>query len=580
MRASMSNQITHFGIMGGLYNRKISGRSSMNRVTSRLEIPASAATGYKYMKMHNLLSRNPLGSGGVGRMFTVRPRGSGLGKSSLGKSSLEKSRATFCGDPCSSDGDCAVPGIMYGCNACINGACGLVAGGCECAAGSLGYECRDPASNACYSKSDGVCPGGTEELPDCCAHCAGDHPQRGVCQNSLTLACFAKNGGVCPAGTMTCPADPATKCTGRASCSEHGTCTDGVCVCDRGFSGTRCDMGGPPCQQNPTLCSPPSYCGGSGDPSAAYVDGNGNETTGCSCVQLEGEHSYHFNVNTNTCMLEESCGIAQCTPDQCLDGSNCMDRTDGACPSSASACTYPASPSGTKKYIFTPSSNEQLRDAVKHWLSAKISAWFTYGHISEWDTSKITDMSHLFAYDATLSPGAISFNDDISNWNTENVTNMSFMFYGSVEGGSIFNQDIGNWDTSSVTNMSGMFQHAVEFNKYIGNWNTSKVTNMNGMFAYATIFNQDIGNWDTSKVTNMNGMFAYATIFNQDIGNWNTSNVTDMGGMFKYAKNFYQDISGWCVQYIHIQPGNFNTGGYPLATDQLPVWSNSSLGNC
>jgi len=33
MRASMSNQITHFGIMGGLYNRKISGRSSMNRVT-------------------------------------------------------------------------------------------------------------------------------------------------------------------------------------------------------------------------------------------------------------------------------------------------------------------------------------------------------------------------------------------------------------------------------------------------------------------------------------------------------------------------------------------------------------------
>ena len=78
MRASMSNQTTHFGIMGGLFNRKISGRSSMNRVTSRLEIPASAKEGYKYMKMHKLLSRNPLGSGGVGRMFTVRPRGSGL----------------------------------------------------------------------------------------------------------------------------------------------------------------------------------------------------------------------------------------------------------------------------------------------------------------------------------------------------------------------------------------------------------------------------------------------------------------------------------------------------------------------
>ena len=79
MRASMSNQTTHFGIMGGLFNRKISGRSSLNRVTSRLEIPASAKKGYQYMKMHNLLSRNPLGSGGVGRMFNIRPRGSGLG---------------------------------------------------------------------------------------------------------------------------------------------------------------------------------------------------------------------------------------------------------------------------------------------------------------------------------------------------------------------------------------------------------------------------------------------------------------------------------------------------------------------
>jgi hypothetical protein len=79
MRASMSNQTSHFGIMGGLYNRKISGRSSTNRVTSRLKIPAGADAGLRYMKMHNLLSRNPLGSGGVGRMFNIRPRGSGLG---------------------------------------------------------------------------------------------------------------------------------------------------------------------------------------------------------------------------------------------------------------------------------------------------------------------------------------------------------------------------------------------------------------------------------------------------------------------------------------------------------------------
>ena len=86
IRASMANQISHFGIMGGLYNRKISGRSSTNRATSRLTIPAGADAGLRYMKMHNLLSRNPVGSGGVGRMFNIRPRGSGL-KSHLGSSS-------------------------------------------------------------------------------------------------------------------------------------------------------------------------------------------------------------------------------------------------------------------------------------------------------------------------------------------------------------------------------------------------------------------------------------------------------------------------------------------------------------
>ena len=32
MRASITNKTSIFGIMGGLYNRKISGRSSMNRV--------------------------------------------------------------------------------------------------------------------------------------------------------------------------------------------------------------------------------------------------------------------------------------------------------------------------------------------------------------------------------------------------------------------------------------------------------------------------------------------------------------------------------------------------------------------
>ena len=89
--------------MGGLYNRKISGRSSMNRVTSRLEIPASAKEGYQYMKMHNLLSRNPLGSGGVGKMFRLR-----AGGSSLGSSQAEPARSIASADTCAQRGNICV----------------------------------------------------------------------------------------------------------------------------------------------------------------------------------------------------------------------------------------------------------------------------------------------------------------------------------------------------------------------------------------------------------------------------------------------------------------------------------------
>jgi len=61
--ASITNKHSQFGIMGGLANRRTSGASS-NRATNRLVIPRGAAEGLSYMKTYNLLSKNPLGSGG------------------------------------------------------------------------------------------------------------------------------------------------------------------------------------------------------------------------------------------------------------------------------------------------------------------------------------------------------------------------------------------------------------------------------------------------------------------------------------------------------------------------------------
>ena len=139
--------------------------------------------------------------------------------------------------------------------------------------------------------------------------------------------------------------------------------------------------------------------------------------------------------------------------------------------------------------VFYPmKDSNELRDAVKHWLTNESKAITKYGHISLWDTSNVTDMCWMFL------------------------------------GANNFNQDIGNWDTSKVTNMSHMFQRATNFNEDIGNWDTSNVTNMRQMFLCTHNFNQDIGRWDTSKVTNMVGMFLDANNFNKKyIINWNTS---------------------------------------------------------
>ena len=83
--------------------------------------------------------------------------------------------------------------------------------------------------------------------------------------------------------------------------------------------------------------------------------------------------------------------------------------------------------------------SKELREAVTLWLVDESTAISKYGHISNWDTSNVTDMNR--------------------------------MFFGAKE----FNQDIGNWDTSKVTNMVGMFLDANNFNKdYISNWGCFK----------------------------------------------------------------------------------------------------------
>ena len=188
-----------------------------------------------------------------------------------------------------------------------------------------------------------------------------------------------------------------------------------------------------------------------------------------------------------------------------------------------------------------------IRTAVAAWLSDATAAEATYGHISTWGTSGVTDMSFLFCVRELWMDGQSRFDncvlsvrlmDDITAWDTSGVTTMSGMFIGV----SSFNQAIGVWRVGRVTDMSLMF-NSVEFNQPIGDWDVSSVIDMDSMFDGNRNFNQPLHNWAIGNVRSMAWMFSCfgcdpATpppkAFDQDLG-WTLDGCANMESAFKYT---------------------------------------------
>ena len=188
--------------------------------------------------------------------------------------------------------------------------------------------------------------------------------------------------------------------------------------------------------------------------------------------------------------------------------------------------------------------------------------------LSNFDTSKVTNMSNMFSHCSSL------LTLDLSKFNTSNVTNMSNMFgacrelttldlskfdTSSVTDMSwmfemcdkLTNLDLSNFDTSSVTDMSNMFWFCESMTSLnLSSFNTSKVTNMSDMFgACYDLTSLDVSKFDTSKVTNMSNMFNFCSkVASLEVNNFDTSNVTDMGGMF-----------AGCSSLISLDISNFDT---------------------
>ena len=280
-----------------------------------------------------------------------------------------------------------------------------------------------------------------------------------------------------------------------------------------------------------------------------------------------------LNIDGTACVCptgaSEVDGVCVCPETQIVsdDGTSCVCRIDQVlsgntcvCPTGASevddVCVCPA---GTGKdgescvsTAFQPN-NDELKTAVDECIDrvpvpsgdccrapdgtmtdAGGNPCVNSVHLTDWDTSQVTDMTGLFK-------GKGSFNQPIGSWDTGQVTSMDSTFYSATS----FDQPIGAWNTGKVTNMYAMFYNADIFNQPIGAWDTGKVTNMKYMLSYTDIFDQPIGSWDTSQVTDMSYMFYYADKFNQPIDSWNTSHVSDMSFMFYRASSFDQPIGSW-----------------------------------
>ncbi|MEE0888185.1 MAG: BspA family leucine-rich repeat surface protein, partial [Candidatus Saccharimonadaceae bacterium] len=271
------------------------------------------------------------------------------------------------------------------------------------------------------------------------------------------------------------------------------------------------------------------------------------------------------------------------------------------------------------KIIMSPSSSymfynfRNLSDAtsIADWDTSKVTdmshmfefdgrnaTTWSIGDLSSWDTSKVTDMSSMFSY---AGQNATTWSiGDLSSWDTSEVTGMSGMFSGAGQNATTWSiGDLSSWDTSKVTGMSFMFYCAGRnattwFIGDLSSWDTSKVTNMSQMFREAgrnatTWSIGDLSSWDTSKVTDMSHMFEFdgrnATTWSiGDLSSWDTSKVTDMSYMFYYAGSnattFSLDLSSWDTSKVTDMSHMFFCAGFNAATwsiGDLSSWDTSKV---
>lgn len=176
-----------------------------------------------------------------------------------------------------------------------------------------------------------------------------------------------------------------------------------------------------------------------------------------------------------------------------------------------------------------------------------------------WDTSKVNDMSGLFAYS--------KFQGDISSWNLGSVTSTKEMF---LECRS-FDGDVSKWDVKHVSRqwlqrmiLSGRLKMNV--GQHHSYYFLTQVKDFSSMFEGAEAFSGDLSTWDVSSGNKLDRMFARTNSFNTDLSLWNITSVRTMTEMFANATSYSRDLCSWGVQLnqTFAKPDDLDTSRWSL----------------
>ena len=200
---------------------------------------------------------------------------------------------------------------------------------------------------------------------------------------------------------------------------------------------------------------------------------------------------------------------------------------------------------------------------------------FNNDSVKDWDftNSRIVSIEGLFSSSPNFKPSNKRL---LSNWDTSKITNISYLFYNTqITCNTQGEFDLSDWDTSNVETMARTFGNTNFVKPGISTWNVSNVTNMFGTFQESLV-SDDLSEWDVRKVVNMSHIFSgwgrardtarswgYPSM-QPNIDNWQPNSVTKFQNAFLGMDLFDSfmgpiDLWRWRMPELHGNDSDYST---------------------